>query len=193
MNDFLHWIKIYSHDLINKITCVIMSIDSMDGTFKTIVNNEEIKELMEDINIFFIGQLNTQLSTTEKTIYKNSIIYFIKNKWSCCLNTDDMYFCCRLLYLFQLVFINEYNEEFIQEYIDLLNIKTETKSQWKYSLYLVALCGIDNNNSDNVIQIDNHKLFFSREIHLENNIISAFVDNVMQKQVVFERKFISVY
>lgn len=190
MNDFLHWLRIYCHDLINKITCVIMSVDSMNTSFEKAIQDDEICELIDDVDRFFIDQLNIQ---TENNIYKNSIIHFTKNKWSTCKNSDDMYSCCRLLYIFQLVFLNNYNEEFVKEYFDMLQMKIEVKNDWKFSLYLAALCCIDNHNSDHLITIDSGKIFFQHEIHLEKNIIRAFVDHILHKNIVFEDKLISIY
>ncbi len=193
MNVFLQWLRIYCHDLINKITCVIMSVDSMGIEFKDAMTNSGIIDLFEDVNKFFIEQLNLQLQSTQLNVYKNSIINFIKSKWVICNNSDDMYFCCRLLYMFQLVFLNDYNTEFIQEYVEMLRMKIEIKDDWDFCLYLAVLCCADNHNSDNIITIENNKVFFHNEIHLENNIIMAFVDNILHKNIVFEPNFISIY
>ena len=193
MNDFLQWLRIYCHDLINKITCVIMSVDSMGGEFEDLMTKAEIVELCDDVSRFFIDQLNLQLSSNELNVYKNSIIHFIKTKWLICGNTDDMYFCCRLLYMFQLVFLNDYNIEFVQEYIEMLRMKIDVKEDWNFSLYLAVLCCADNHNSDNILTIESNKLFFHNQIHLENNIIRAFVDNILHKNIVFEDNLISIY
>jgi hypothetical protein len=170
-----------------------MSIDSMGVEFKEAIQNTEILDLSADVDKFLIDQMNLNLLSNEFNVYKNTIIHFIKNKWSICNNTDDMYFCCRLLYMFQLVFLNDYNTEFVSEYIEMLRIKIDIKDNWNFSLYLVLLCCIDNHNSDNIITIESNKVFFHNEIHLEKNIIRAFVDNILRKNVVFDSNLISIY
>lgn len=188
MDSFLYWIRIFTHDLINRITCVIMFIDSSDINEDEILKIEEVK----NVNDFFIQSFNDVLNFDSHAAYKKAIIKFCEEKWLAAKIPDDMYVCCRLLYMFQLVFSEEYMRDEVGEYIEMLKVKIIEKKQWKYSFYLAVLCFVNGNNSGVSVTIDENILIFSDQIKLEKNIINCFVNIILKKQVIFDNNFIMI-
>lgn len=188
MDSFLYWIRMFTHDLINRITCVIMFIDSSD------INDDEILKIEEvqSVNDFFIQCFNDVLNFDSHGVHKKAIIKFCEEQWLAAKIPDDMYTCCRLLYMFQLVFSEEYIKDEIGEYIEMFKVKIIEKTQWEYSFYLAVLCFINGNNSDVSVTIDENILIFSGPIKLEKNIITCFVNTILKKEVIFKDNFIMI-